>query len=89
MTLPDPALEAAAKATYMQYYGPSMNEPRPTAREFQVAESAISAFLAAFGGRVVVERSCEHGKIQGHVMKWDGELCPGGERIVIWEGEEK
>ena len=75
MTLPDPALQAAAKATYMQYYGPSMSEPRPTTREFQIAESAVVAFLSALGGRVVVEKPCEHG--------WPKTTAPGHVPTVL------
>lgn len=41
------AIEKAAKAVYSQYYGPSMSEPRPTAREYGIAEAAL---WAVFGG---------------------------------------
>lgn len=40
-------VEKAAKAVYSQYYGPSMSEPRPTAREYGIAEAAL---LAVLGG---------------------------------------
>lgn len=45
---PDPAtVEKVAKVVYSQYYGPSMSEPRPTAREYGIAEAAL---LAVLGG---------------------------------------
>ena len=70
---------------------------KPTSDALRQGEAAIAAFLSSLGGRVVVEKPCSHGFEQGPVHDGYGNPinegnrkeigCPGGSRIVVWEGE--
>ena len=96
MTLPDPALEAAARYAVRFFLGERAAKREIMPHIKNGVEEIVGLFLAALGGRVVVEKPCEHDEIKCYELLnpdapigTEGELCPGGERIVIWEGEEK
>ena len=80
MTLPDPALKAAALAMCRERDEEHDAHDAPCNNSRVMVETV----LAALGGRVVVEQGCDkHGIFESH--SYPGMRCPGGDRIVIWE----